>query len=160
MEVSRINAAIKAGIIPDEILDEMRRWGLPVRFVVYEDVQMLNSPEEVVRCIRDALESEEIVETRDTDLDILHRYLTQQKKGSLHIEDGEASANTSIFYCVTDLGEYVIPWRYESVRELILDPKSYLRDDSGKKVHFQDVRELFYGGIKAFIVCEPVKETA
>lgn len=154
MERTRTIAAIKTGIVPVETLEEMRRWGLPVRFIEDNTPAALSSPREVVDRIREALESEDLIETRDTDLDILQHYLANQRRGLLHLQGEDSSATTPVYYCVTEFGDYVIPWRYESMKDLLLDPKSYLKDESGTRVYFRDVRELFFGGTKAFIVCE------
>jgi hypothetical protein len=60
-------------------------------------------------------------------------------------------------YCKTRLGEIVIPWTSESINDTILDDRTYLKPVGEDRIYFADVRELFHGGHKAFMVCEPAK---
>lgn len=157
-------AVVETGLIQPEVLDEMRRWGLPID--VIESNEVAKSPDEIVERIQEALEGEDLVRLRDTDLDVIRHYLNQQRPGKLHVGIEEDSSSFSVFFCLTKLGEYVIPWRSESIYTLMLDEGTYLSfaevDSSGKnkrrKVHFKDVRELFFGDTKAFMVCTPVEE--
>lgn len=149
-------AVVKAGILDPGTIAEINRWGLPVEFV--EEDKLLTSHDEVVAKIQEALESEDIVQTRSTDLDILNEYLQNQEQGRLHIHDTDTGkkASFSISFCRTTMGEYVIPWRAEAISDLMVNASSHLKvKDTKKRVYFQDVRELFFGEHKAFIVCTP-----
>jgi hypothetical protein len=158
-------AVVETGLIHPDVLSEMMRWGLPIDIV--EAKQVVKTSDEVVERIQEALEGEDLVRLRDTDLDIIRYYLAQQRPGVLHVEEDQDNiANFSVHFCKTKLGEYVIPWRSEGVYGFIVDEKTYLTfqetNSEGKKqrvkVHFRDVRELFFGDTKAFMVCVPVEE--
>jgi hypothetical protein len=143
---------IKSGLVTPDVLTEIRRWGLPLQIV--EESKVLTDHTEIVNRIREALEGEDLVETRDTDLDILRRYLEKQKSGRLHISDGEETTSFPITYCITDIGSYVLPWRSEGIKELMTNGRTYLHTDTGK-IYFQSVSELFFGEHKAFMVGVP-----
>lgn len=145
-------AVIKSGLVSKDTLQELNHWGLPIEMV--EATEVLDTPEAIVGRIQEALEGEDLVKIRDTDLDVLRCYLTSQKQGMLRIAGDDEAANIEVSYCVTPMGEYVIPWRSESIREYMTDPRTYLKVD-GSKIGFSDVRELFFGEHKAFMVCTP-----
>lgn len=150
---------VKTGLVDSNVLAEFKRWGLPLEF--REDVQGCSTAEEVVSHIHDYLESDIRVKLRDTDLDILQRYIQTQHPGRLHYRGpNDEKLSVDVHFCITDLGEYVIPWRSESIQDLMLESTTSLRftpkDSSDRKtVYFTDVRELFFGEHKAFMVCEP-----
>jgi hypothetical protein len=153
------HAVIRTGLIPDDMLTEIRKWGLPIDFV--QSSQVLETPQAVVAVIQDALESADQVEMRDTDLDILTRFLdpAQQLRGTLVLRDKDQKGSADVTFCLTQLKEYAIPWTSESIFEMVLNGETYLRytaaDGSKMKVFFQSGRELFFGTKKAFMICEP-----
>ena len=109
----------------------------------------------------EAVESEEAVEIRATDLDIVTQYLASRKKAKLHVpnpEDPEKTVGIQVEYCRTRLGEVVIPWTSESINDTLLDERTYLKPVGEDRIYFADVRELFYGDHKAFMVCDPSGE--
>lgn len=146
---------VKAGILSDDVLSELSKWGFHV--TVGNDTGKFTNPEQIIDYIREVTDSKDQVLVRESDLDVIHKYLSGQEQGRLYLRDimtGE-KGNFDVFYCVLDTGEYVIPWRSENVKELLTDPKSYLKTKDGAQVHFTDVRELFFDEVKAFVVCEP-----
>ena len=154
-------AVIRAGLVPEEVLAEFKRWKLPISVVVEEPKDVLQDPKQIVNVIRDALESAEQVHVRDTDLDILQRFLDPQyqRMGKLIIKDGDEKATAKVNFCLTPLGEYTIPWRSDSIFDLMTNGETHLRysdpDGTSHSVHFSDVREVFIGDRKAFMVCTP-----
>ncbi len=99
-------AVVRSGLIPEDALSEFKRWGLPVEIVSEE--KMLQSPEAVVHVIMDALESEDQVRTRDTDFDVLKRYLDPRFhiEAKLHLDNGEGEKSTAkISACKTRMGD-------------------------------------------------------
>jgi len=146
---------IRAGILSADMVSELQRWGLPVEFTDTDSV--LETPDQVVEAIQEAIESRDLVELRDTDLDAIRQYVFHQTKGKLHLHDTitDQSSQMECYYSKTSLGEYLIPWRAESIQALMTDPGSYLKEGSGQRVYFHDVRELFFGELKAFMVCVP-----
>lgn len=153
-------AMLEAGIIPKEVLQEMRHWGLPINFVEMPAVTLQTS-EQVIDCIRDAVEGDDAVKIRDTDLDVLAHYLKHQLQGRLHLyePDTDSVASVSVTYSVLPNGRYVFPWTNESITDMLTYSKSYLKVGLAK-VRFDDVTELFFGGVKAFVSARPMNEDA
>lgn len=154
-------AVLRSGLLPDSVLNELQHWGLPVSFGQEGKVPTLDTMEEIIECIRDAIEADVTVKLRDTDLDVLSLYLKQHFQGHLVLLDLDTNKTkrAACTYAVLPSGRYVIPWTAEYIGDVITDPKSYLRDIHGKHVVFDDVEELFFGGRKAFISARPVQAT-
>jgi hypothetical protein len=154
-------AVVRAGLIPEAVLGELKRWGLPVEVIPEE--KMLNSPEAVVNVVMDALESDDQVQVRDTDFEVLRRWLDPkfQIVAKLHLDNGEGEKSTAkLTVCKTRLGEFAIPWRGDSIAELITNGLTHLTYEDGgekRKVFFQNVEEMYLGEHKAFMVCTPEK---
>jgi hypothetical protein len=149
-----INAVLKTGLIDPAALTEMKRWGL----VDQEAATNPEPPQSAVEChelIERALQSEGYVLTRETDLEAIQQYALTHRLGQLHLDNGDGDqADFPVSYGRTPLGEYVIGWRSESIAEMLLNGRTHLMAD-GKRVYFRDVRELFFGTKKAFMVCIP-----
>lgn len=162
-------AAVNAGLIDKVLLEEFRRWKAPI-----EIPDTLPEPpttvEEAAAAIEEVLQSESFVLTRETDLEIFRQYMKTQTVGNLHVEipaDPEAplglevtTADFQVTFGKTAIGEFIIPWRSESIRQemtngmtylLVEDPPSALMN----KIFFKDTREVYYGDTKAFMVCSP-----
>lgn len=152
-------AVVRAGLVDSDVLAEFKRWKLPVQLV--EEDQVLSNPRQIVDLIQNALEGEEQVRINETDLDLLVRYLDprHRKEGTLIIKTEEGKSSFKVTFCVTTMGEYAIPWVSESISDLILREGSYLRfknlEGENEKVTFMDVREVFFGDHKSFMVCVP-----
>jgi len=155
-----ITAVLKAGLVPTEALTELQRWGLPVEFADEKNAEPIDDLDQVVAIVRDALESGEQVRLQDTDLDVLKRFLDPEslQQGRLTVKDENARSTFKVVFCLTPMGDYVIPWKSEGVRDMIIDGEGVLRyEEDGKKreVYFVDVRDLFFGDHRAFMVCSP-----
>jgi hypothetical protein len=153
------NAVVEAGLVPEEVLDEMARWGVHITAVPKENI--LQSPQAVVEHIRRAYESEEQVRIDETDLDLLSRYLDQkhQKSGRLILKDGKQHKTVNVSFCLTELGEYAIPWTEPETPDILFNGETHLKWQDGEEqrdVYFEDVRELSFGSRKAFAVCTPL----
>jgi hypothetical protein len=159
-----VEAVVEAGLVPEEALDELARWGVHIKAVPNE--RILHSPEAVVNHLREALESEEQVRIDQTDLDLLTRYLDKnnQKRGRLILKEGKQHTTVNVSFCLTQLEEYAIPWTDPDEPDILVNGESHLKwtDDDGTEydVRFIDVRELFFGSKKAFAVCIPLLETS
>ncbi len=151
-------AMLRTGLVPESVLNEMQHWGLPVVFT--EKTQHLNTAEDIVECIREAVEDDATVKLRDTDLDVLSTYLKRHFQGHLVILDLDTgkTKRVSCTYAILPNGRYVIPWTAEYIGDVLVDPKSYLMDVNRKHVRFDDVEELFFGGRKAFVSARPTPE--
>ena len=148
---------MEAGLIDDQALAQLRKWGL---LTTVAEVQNFKDPEIIVNRIREALEGDELVELRSTDLDLIRHYLNSRLKGKLHVpnpENEEKMVALPVEYCVTKMGEYVIPWTSDGIQDLLLHDKTYLKIMEGTKIRFSRVRELYYDSKKAFVVCAPME---
>jgi hypothetical protein len=152
---------IRAGLVADSVLSEMRRWGFLVE--TSTDDEAIEDPDVVILALQDALESHEQVRVQDTDLDIVQRWIDpdNQVEGQLiMLEDGRR-ATRKIVFCWTVMKEVALPWAGESIVDLLINGETHLRyeDEDGKhKVFFSDVRELYVGDTKAFMVCSIYRE--
>lgn len=152
-------AVVRSGLVSPNTLTEIRRWGLPVELV--ESDKVLTDPRQVVDLIQNALEGAEQVKISETDLDVLTRFLDPryQREGTLVVKDGDQKSTSKVMYCVTPLGEFAIPWMSESIADLMTNGQTYLRfktcEGENEHVKFFDVREVFFGDRKAFMVCTP-----
>jgi hypothetical protein len=153
-------AVLQAGVVKPEEAREIQRWGLPVEPDDPEEPSPTTA-EEAVAMIREALESREQVEVRRTDLDIMKRYIEKHEEARLYVTEESTNARTNfkVSFCITSMGEYAMPWTWhgDTIEGLLTNGLSYLRTGD-KKIYFSDVRELFFGKHKAFIICTPSTE--
>lgn len=153
-------AVLKAGLITPNMLREMKRFS---PFIDRDaEVEEPKELEAAAKIIADALESQEYTIVRETDLDVLRQYIESHVDGTLHVEDvaEEEPMEFEVSYCVAKTGEYIIAWTADSIADLLTNGATYLRTAVGsngfiRDVHFKDVRELWYGEKKAFVVCVP-----
>lgn len=161
-------AAVEAGLINQESLDEMRRWRPPIELPeVAPDAP--NDPHEAAQRIEQVVQTEELIVTRETDLEVLPQYLRSQKKGILHVEiSGETIdepnriAEFEATYGRTRTGEYVFAYRGDTMAEEMTNGLSYLQYDEGDvggRVYFATSRDVYFDESKAFMVCAPVTKT-
>lgn len=145
-------AISQSGALDPEQLAEFIRWRLPVDV---PEIPLGRSSEEVIQAFQQALEDDDSLKTRFTDLDILKQYLDTQKKGRLHLIP--SGSVTQIVFGLSALGEYIIPWKDDTIEDVMTNGESFLSHD-GKKVFFRLVRELFFDDRKVFMLCEPWKD--
>ena len=150
-------AVLETGIVDEASLKQLRKWGM-----LDDDAQPLDfdgqSSEAIVERIREAVESGDAVQIRDTDLDAARQFLGSRQKGKLHLpspEDDEKTVPLTVEFCILKLGEYLLPWSSEGVQTLLTNRRTYLKPVGKPRVYFEDVRELFFGDKKAFVVCTP-----
>jgi len=158
-------AAVNAGLIDKVLLEEFRRWKAPIEIPdTLPDAP--TTVEEAAAAIEEVLQSESFVLTRETDLEIFRQYMKTQTVGNLHVEipvDPEAplglevtTADFQITFGKTAIGEFIIPWRSESIRQEMTNGMTYLLEQgvhAPYRVFFKDTREVYYGDTKAFMVC-------
>ena len=145
-------AVLKAGLISPAMLKEMKR----ISPHITPDAEV-NEPvdlELAARFVEDALQSDEYVLMRETDLEAVRQYAETTRRLVLHVEDGESTGDIEVTAGLTSLGEYIIAWKSESIRAMMTNGLTYLVDGA-VRVFFRDVRELFFGEYKAFMVCTP-----
>lgn len=151
-------AVVESGIVDQDALAQLQRWGFALD--LQPGKEPLISAAEIAQKILDAVESEDSVELRSTDLDIIKEYLKSSSKARLHVpspDDVKKTIGIPVEFCRTSLGDIVIPWTSEAINDLLLDERTYLKPTGEARIYFADVRELFYGDKKAFVVCTPSK---
>jgi hypothetical protein len=141
-------AVTEAGIVDRAALAELQRWGLPV--TVPDDSRRADL-EGAVQKIQAALEARDSVEVRLTDLDVFSEYLATEKKARLRLVAGEKSGELEVSFGLSRHGEYIVPWKAAGIEEIIANGRSCLIDGR-RKIYFKGVRELYFGGKKAFMV--------
>lgn len=149
-----IDVILKAGLLSKQQLEEMKR----ISPVIDRDAEV-GEPvdlELASRLVLDALEREEYVLVRETDLEVLRQYASSAKSGALYIEGEDGHTSFDVTFGRTTMGDYVIAWRGESIKELMTNGLTHLLDGV-EPIYFQDVRELFFGEQKAFMVCVPLR---
>ncbi len=153
-------AAIRAGIIPEEALDEFQRWGALPKPDEHE-LHPFEDIEQAVIAIQDALDSEEQVRLQTTDLDLLRWYLDKNNhiKGRLVVVNGltgKRATKTITFAIAPPAQKYVIPWSDESIEEVLTNGQTYLsykKDDTNVRVYFDAAEDMYFGEVKVFVVC-------
>ena len=161
MERPMTQVMVSCGLVDIDTVQQLKKW----KMLSEDEVESwanttMNTPASIVQKIHDVLESEDLTEMRDTELDVVGLWLRTRQKAKLHVpspDDRGESVSFPVEYYINGLGEYVIPWTSESIRDLIIDENTYLKPLGKPRVQFMDVRELFYASTKAFIVCTPVK---
>jgi hypothetical protein len=159
MSKAMAKAIVESGIVDEDALLQLKRWGYITDLVPGADP--IQSSVALAERIVAALEGEEEVELRSTDLDIIRDYLAHRRRGKLHVPSPEEAGKTvgmAIEYCWTRMGDVVIPWTSEAINDLLLNENTYLKPTGEARIYFADVRELFYDDHKAFVVCTPHRE--
>lgn len=146
-------AVLKAGIITPNMLREMKRFSPTLE----QDAEV-EEPKELelaAKIIADALESEGYSLVKETDLDVLRQYMEKNTTGSLHLEAvaGEPT-DVNVTYAMSKTGEFIIAWNSDSIADELVMGTTFLETVMGI-IMFKDVRELWYGDKKAFMVCIP-----
>jgi hypothetical protein len=159
----RTQAVVASGLVPEGMLRQFQKWGTLPPGDLTPKARSL-TPEQLKELFQLALEQDESVLIKDTDLDIVKHYVEAQQKGRLYVtnvRDGKPRTSyVDVYFCRTLLGEYVLPWQGEQLGDLLLAETTYLKPTGGERVYFADVRDLYFGDQKAFVVCQPavVKE--
>jgi hypothetical protein len=146
-------AVLKSGLISQAQLAEMKRFSPTIdqEAEVGEPVSL----EVAAQLLEEAFQSEQYVLVRETDLEVVRKYAETAKSGMLHVEvSEEQKADIEVTYGKTTLGAYIIAWKSESIAEALTNGLTYLVEGS-TKVFFKEVRELFFGEQKAFMICVP-----
>ncbi len=143
-----------SGALDESMLRELSKWKLPIE--VPED-DPYESPEEAIEAIEDALTGASQVEIRATDLDVMKQYLRTQRNGKLYLESTKERTTIPATFGVTAMGEYIMPWRGDSITDLLTNGASHFIDGK-RKVYISAVQELYFGETKVFILCTPIRD--
>jgi hypothetical protein len=152
-ELARL--VLRAGLLDEAQLAEFRHWGL-----FEEDTSSIPKPttaQQFIAQVEKALEDHDMVLVRETELEAIQQFVQGNKPGVLHLEvEGLSTTSESpIRFGKTLLGEYIFPWLGENMMDILVNGRTYLLLENGEKIFFCNCRKLFYGDIKAFIVCTP-----
>ena len=148
-------AALRLGLIGPEMRAQFAQWG------EVPDVEPLEvqSPNEVDEMIERALQSDDIVALKVTNLELIQQFCVTQRLGRLHITLNGQASTFDIVFGVTRSGDIILPWRSEDIRDVLLDPTSaalsWTTDGIEHEVCFRSVEDSYYGDVKAFMVCAP-----
>lgn len=153
-----VEVIVQAQILDEDSLREFRKWGLPID--VGPQGTPLETHEEIMNAIYEALDSHEQVEIRETDLHAveLWRDAKNHQNGTLVLKHGEERASNACVYCVAPNGDIIIPWTGGDITDILTNGNSYLRinvDGNPRRHYFCDAKELFFGEKKAFVACKP-----
>lgn len=144
---------VNSGVLNPTQIAEFQRWGT----VQDNDLKMKDPPkdaQEFMLEVERVLQKEDMVLLRETDFAALTNYLKNQRQGVLYLDTGSASTEVNVAYTLSTSGEYLIPWMAEGISDLLVNGLTYLKT-ADTRVFFSEVRELFYGETKAFVVCRP-----
>lgn len=143
---------VRSGILKENQIEQFKHWGMQG---LEGKGEPLESVKEFLSEVELALQQQELVLVRETDFSALHDFLKKQHQGVLHLETGTTSSDVHVAYTVSKTGEYIMPWAGENVSDLLANGQTHLVPEEGGAVYFCEVRELFYGQQKAFVVCRP-----
>lgn len=145
---------IKSGVVPPNVLAEVRRWGLPTGDA--SPPSELDAPvpiEKLCEAIDEAIQNEGFVLLRETDLELIPQYLNTMQRGVLHLTlENDNVQKFEVYFGRNHVGEYLMPWRSDTIIDLMTNGETYLKVDR-EKIFFSSARELFFGDNKAFLVC-------
>jgi hypothetical protein len=139
----------QAGLVDDSTVKELRRWGAPI---TPASIGPVPDPEILPALIDRAMQNENMVQVRETDLEVLQQYVQTQTPGSLRLEEMSGKVlELSVIFGRTPLGEYILPWMGDKVSDLLEDCLVSLSLE-GRWLSLERPKELFYGEQKVFTV--------
>ena len=154
---------VQAGVVSADSLQEFVRWGLPVPERVEQSGNPLLADKSItlqsfLEAMDHALEDQGYTLLRETELDVLQRFLATMRPAVLHLF-AETSRDVLIRTMIGKqyTGEYIIPWSADSIVAWLTNGETYLEIEDEAPIYFSAVREAFYGENKAFVVCTPAK---
>jgi hypothetical protein len=139
----------QAGLVDGGTVSELRKWGAPLSRV---DSGPPVPAEIVPTLIERAMQAQDFVQVRETDLEVLQVYLQTQQRGELKIEalDGQIAV-ASVSFGMMPTGEVIVPWVEESISEALEDCLVSVGTANGF-VNLRNPRELYYGDRKMFVL--------
>lgn len=142
----------KAGLLSPDMIAEFQKWGFPQEPVEVQEMTL----EDLLGELEAAMNSEDMVAMRVTDPEIIKEWGSSLTKGRLmlELEDG-SRGEVEVLFGKTRTGEYILPWRSDTISEVMCNGKTHLLVED-TAVYFQDVRELYFGDTKAFMLCKAI----
>lgn len=141
----------QAGLVESETVDELRRWGAPIK----RPSPGPDMPPEIVPSLIDrAMQEEEFVKVKETDLEVLRDYFRTQRPGELKMETPDGSVEfAEVSFGKSAMGEYIIPWVDENIMDVMGDCLVSLSwPDMPASVQLKNPKELYYGDRKMFVI--------
>lgn len=147
-------AALKLGLISPDMRDQFAQWG------EVPDVEPLEvqSPAEVDELIERSLQSDDIAIPKVTHLELIQQFCATQRLGKLRLAMNGQVAAFEVVFGVTRGGDIILPWRSEDIREVLLDPETFLTwttEGQERGVIFRSVEDSYFGDVKSFMICTP-----
>lgn len=140
----------QAGLVGQDTVIELRRWGSPV---IASSSGPDISADIVPLLIERAMQEQDFVQVRETDLEVLKQYLNTQDVGMLRLEDIRGNVDgVNIIFGKTAQGEYIIPWIDETVTDACINCLVSLHVPNSGWVTLRNPRELYYGERKMFTI--------
>ena len=152
----------RSGLIPPDMLPQFYKWKL------LDEVGKIDLPktaDQLVERISEILDDDGMRMVRVTDIDIVQRYFATQEFGDLVVTTDGADGQSTTFEVAfgrTLTGEIIFPWRGDNVANLMTNGLTHLLIKQQHKnlatvtaVFFCDVKEMYFGETKAFMICQP-----
>lgn len=147
--------ALKLGLISPEMRAQFAQWGE----VPYIEPLEVQSHEEVVELVERALQSDDLIVQKVTNLELIQQFCSTQRLGKLHLSMNEVKTEFDVVFGVTILGDIILPWRSEDIRDVLLDTENtflvWTDGDTEYGVRFRAVEDSYYGDVKSFMLCTP-----
>lgn len=149
-------AAIQAGLIDQDTVDQFKRWGAMPRGM---NIERLEDPDEALKAIQDAIQSEDQVTLKTTELDMLRHYRvpTNQLRGQVvwtDVDHGQKGTKVVLFCHY--LNKFVMPHPGDQMLRNLVNGTSYMRwtpppTRGAKRVYFDGYDEIYFGDLAAFV---------
>lgn len=137
-----------ARIIEQSSLAEFSRWG---RMETATTPPATIPLDKAVEAIRELLENDDPIDLRETDLNAVRHFLANRQVGTLHLSYNGQSGKSDVAFAVLPTGEYMIPFKSESLDDLISNGQSFLSVHD-TRIYLGSPRNIYYGNTKAFTV--------
>jgi hypothetical protein len=154
-------ALAQAGLLPPEAVKQFKRWN-PDAVGDIEPSDIPDEPkpiDEIVPQICGVMTAKEQVDIRETNLEVDQIFKQTKVTAVLHLVDDNQSGNIDVEVGRLLTGEFLLPWSSEGIEDIMTNGRTCLQigqAPSVREVYFSDVRDLYFGDSKAFMVCTPV----
>lgn len=149
-----IRTVISMGLVDENQIYEMQRWGLIDRQLVLDAVPQTH--EGMMERMNLALDVVGM-DRKETDLAVLRRFMQTSKRGLMyvHVDGVDVRDPLEVFYGRTHNGDYILPWNGGPGQEhILINGHTYLETEDGK-VYMMDYRPVYFDELQSFVVCKP-----
>ena len=150
-------------LIPASVVEQCVRWGLPMPAELSEEENEFSAVVEptldaVLAELYEASEEPGREFGKDTSLGAVREYLSTMELMKVHLVEKGVEVVTPTIVGRTGVGEFLIPWKSDSITELLTNGDTYLERGDGSRVYLGAIREFYYGAQKSFL-CGTVSKT-